>query len=184
MMNLQFRSSLLACLLLGGMGLGSAEAQVFRCTNASGGVSFSDAPCQGSHKGEMIEGKRSVEDIQAEREQARRAIDEKQRVRQAENERVQQDLQRQSLEQQKASKSARPSAGPPAQCIQAQKELEFVSSIRMISDDEKRMRMNSAITQVNAACGTHTPLMKEPDKIIVQPYPYLYPEPNRNVNGR
>ncbi|WP_227001316.1 hypothetical protein [Pulveribacter suum] len=52
-------------------------------------------------------------------------------------------------------------------CKQARKELEFVSSIRTISQDEKRMRMNAAIAQVNAACGTQMPLMQEPDKVII-----------------
>lgn len=52
-------------------------------------------------------------------------------------------------------------------CKEARKEVEFVSSIRTISQDEKRMRMNAAIAQVNAACGTQMPLMQEPDKIII-----------------
>ena len=29
------------------------------------------------------------------------------------------------------------------------------------------MRMNAAIAQVNAECGTQTPLMQEPDKVII-----------------
>lgn len=42
-----------------------------------------------------------------------------------------------------------------------------MSSIRTISQDEKRMRMNAAIAQVNAACGTQMPLMQEPSKTII-----------------
>lgn len=52
-------------------------------------------------------------------------------------------------------------------CKEAREELEFVSSIRTLSRDEKRMRMNAAIAQVNAECGTQTPLMQEPDKVII-----------------
>lgn len=59
--------------------------------------------------------------------------------------------------------------GASLQCKQARKELEFVSSIRTISQDEKRMRTNAAITGVNAACGSNTPLMQEPSKVIGTP---------------
>ena len=54
-----------------------------------------------------------------------------------------------------------------AACKEARKELEFVSSIRTISQDEKRMRVNAAIAQINAACGTTMPLMQEPQKVII-----------------
>ncbi len=54
----------------------------------------------------------------------------------------------------------------------AQKELQFVSSIRTISEEEKRLRVNAAITQVNAACGSQTPLMQEPARVIVAPPAY------------
>ncbi|RYF26994.1 MAG: hypothetical protein EOO33_06080 [Comamonadaceae bacterium] len=68
--------------------------------------------------------------------------------------------------------AATPLAETPA-CRQAQKELEFVSSIRTLSQDEKRMRTNAAITNVNAACGTQTPLMQEPPKVIVGAHPAI-----------
>jgi hypothetical protein len=63
-------------------------------------------------------------------------------------------------------------AATPA-CKNAQKEMEFVSSIRTLGTDEKRMRTNAAITNVNAACGTSTPLMQEPPKVIVKANPTI-----------
>lgn len=54
-------------------------------------------------------------------------------------------------------------------CRDARKELEFVSSIRTVTQDEMRMRTNAAISNVNAACGSNTPLMQEPQKVIVTP---------------
>jgi len=62
-----------------------------------------------------------------------------------------------------------PSFNTSPPCKEARKELEFVSSIRTISQDEKRMRMNAAIAQVNATCGTQMPLMQEPSKTIINP---------------
>ncbi len=49
--------------------------------------------------------------------------------------------------------------GASLQCKQARKELEFVSSIRSLSEGEKRMRMNAQISNVNASCGTNMPLL-------------------------
>ncbi|MDR3016723.1 hypothetical protein [Delftia acidovorans] len=71
--------------------------------------------------------------------------------------------------EQQARQTAAPAPeqlGASLQCKQARKELEFVSSIRTISQDEKRLRTNAAITGVNAACGSNTPLMQEPPKVI------------------
>ena len=47
------------------------------------------------------------------------------------------------------------------------KEMAFVSSIRTFTDDEKRMRMNAVISDMNASCGTKMDLLQEPAKIIV-----------------
>lgn len=54
-------------------------------------------------------------------------------------------------------------------CVSAQKDMEYVASIRSLSDDQKRARMNAAITSVNATCGTNTPLLQDPPKILVAP---------------
>lgn len=76
--------------------------------------------------------------------------------------------QQRVIEQQarQASAPAPEQLGNSLQCKEARKELEFVSSIRTISQDEKRTRTNAAITSVNAACGSNTPLMQEPPKVI------------------
>ena len=76
------------------------------------------------------------------------------------------------LSQQQAAQAAAPRAQSPGDspaCKAARKELEFVSSIRTVSQNEKRMRTNAAISNVNAACGSNTQLMQEPAKIEVRP---------------
>ena len=146
-----------------------ASAQVHRCKDASGKLTYSDQPCASGQNGEIIERQKSREQILEERLQAAEANERKYRSQAA-----QQEVQ--MFEQQQRLSVMPPSRQPAAQdkaasrqCKEAQKELEFVSSIRTLSQNEKRMRTNAAITSVNAACGSNTQLMQEPPKVVVQP---------------
>lgn len=81
------------------------------------------------------------------------------------------EAQQRTLEQQARSTAPSPALSASSQaCQQARKELEFVSSIRTLPQDEKRLRTNAAITNVNAACGSSTPLIQEPAKLMAAPY--------------
>ena len=71
------------------------------------------------------------------------------------------------MEKAQAQPAARtmPAPSNPSQsleCHEARKDLDFVASIRSLSDFDKRIRMNAAIAATNAACATNTPLMQEP----------------------
>ena len=141
-----------------------AHAQVYQCKDASGKVSYSDAPCAQHQTSRTVEEARSAADIQRERAQANEAIDRKQRDVQSGREQLRLDMQQ--------TRSDAPPSGtrdlastPPG--AQAKKEMEFVSSIRTLGESEQRVRTNAAITNVNAACGTHTPLMQEPTREII-----------------
>lgn len=168
------RHILLLCLSLGALAGPVAQAQVHRCSTASGATVYSDAPCSEGQTGRLIERHKSPEELQQERAQAAAANDRQARERTAE--RLRQDVLS-TVPERSAAAAPLPSDSPA--CKSAQKELQFVSSIRTISEDEKRLRVNAAITQVNAACGSQTPLMQEPARVIVVPPAYGHGAPTR-----
>ena len=146
-----------------------STAQVHKCKDSSGKLAYSDQPCAPGQNGEIIERQKSREQILEERLQAAEANERKYRSQAAQQEvQMFEQQQRQSAMPQSRQPVAQDKAAS-RQCKEAQKELEFVSSIRTLSQNEKRMRTNAAITSVNAACGSNTQLMQEPPKVIVQP---------------
>lgn len=148
-----------------------AAAQVFQCKDASGKSTFSDSPCSSTDAGALIQRKKSDDEISRERADAAQANEQKYQRQLNEMQQRQIESQQRVIEQQarQTTAPAPEQLGASLQCKQARKELEFVSSIRAISQDEKRMRTNAAITSVNAACGSNTPLMQEPPKVIGTP---------------
>ncbi|QNP50579.1 DUF4124 domain-containing protein [Diaphorobacter aerolatus] len=147
-------------------------AQVYQCKDASGKTSYTDTPCDPQHlqqqqQGRLLQGQKSPEQIEQERNRSNEALDRKYRDRQDSREQQRLDLQQQ--EQSRAATQAPVNLADSPRCRSAQKELEFVSSIRTLGEDERRMRLNAEIARVNAACGSNTPLMQEPPKVIVHP---------------
>lgn len=158
----------------------SASAQVYQCNDVHGNFIFSDQPCDtlGASGGPIQRGP-SAEEIDKERQQAHEATERKYQRRAAEREQQAFDQQMEAAQQRQAlgarAASLRHSDTPA--CKEAQKELEFVSSIRTISQDEKRMRTNAAIANVNAACGSDTPLLQEPPQVLEHPVSVPYTTP-------
>lgn len=163
------RTSQLMGIALCAVVISTAQAQVHRCTNAAGQSIYTDAPCAEGQTSKLIERQKSAAEIAQDRANADAAAERKYRAQAAE--RAQQDTPTAAPAPTSASPQT-PLAATPA-CKSAQKEMEFVSSIRTLSPDEKRMRTNAAITNVNAACGTNTPLMQEPPKVIVKANPVI-----------
>ena len=161
------RTSTLMGIAICAVMLSTAQAQVHRCTNAAGHSIYTDTPCAEGQTSKLVERQKSAAEIAQDRANADAATDRKYRAQAAE--RAQQDAPPSSPSQ---TSTPTPLAATPA-CKSAQKEMEFVSSIRTLSPDEKRMRTNAAITNVNAACGTSTPLMQEPPKVIVKTNPVI-----------
>lgn len=152
----------IACIFLGLAGASSnAVAQVYKCTDIRGEIIYSDAPCGTGATGAMLEGKKAADELARERESAAQALERKYQQRAQEN--------RASPEEVRPVLRPDPAPSPANSmaCAEARKELAFVSGIRTIPQDEKRVRVNAAIAQVNAGCGTQTPLMQEPDKLII-----------------
>ncbi|NIF82531.1 DUF4124 domain-containing protein [Comamonas sp. Tr-654] len=145
-----------------------ATAQVYRCKDSTGSITMSDKPCSVGQSGELLERKRSNEEIDQERMQAAEANERKYRQQLHDMQHSQLESQQRRLEHQSSGAQAVSPSQSPA-CKEARKELEFVSSVRTVSQDEKRMRTNAAISNVNAACDSNTPLMQEPQKVIVAP---------------
>ena len=143
----------------------SAFAQVYQCKDASGKVGYSDAPCANHQTSRTVQEARSAAEIQQERSQANEAIDRRNRDAQASREQQRLALQQQSRNVAQGNEARNPANSP--QCTQARKELDFVTSIRTLGESEQRVRTNAAIANVNAACGTNTPLMQEPTRVII-----------------
>lgn len=161
--------STVACLVIAAVCL-PVNAQVHRCTDATGKIIYSDAPCAQNQTGKMIEPQKSREQILEERQQAAEAKQRKYQAQTLEHNSQVAEPPRQSAAQH--TKSEPQNLALSRECREAKKELEFVSSIRTLSEREERLRTNAAITNVNASCGTHTELIQEPPNVIVQPnYP-------------
>lgn len=160
------RKSQLIAIVIGTVVTATAQAQVHRCTNAAGQSVYTDVPCPEGQTSKLIERQKSAAEIAQERANAEAATERKYRAQSAE--RAQHDASTSSPSPAPTSTNTPASLASTPACKNAQKEMEFVSSIRTLSQDEKRMRTNAAITSVNAACGTNTPLMQEPPKVIVK----------------
>lgn len=149
-----------------------AVAQIYQCKDPSGEMNFSDRPCSSAQVGGMIERRKTDAEILQERAEAAQANERKYRQQAVDAQRRQIDSQQRMIDQQaqqSAAGAAPASASALLTCREARKELEFVSSIRSLSEGEKRTRMNAQISNVNASCGTNTPLLQEPPKIVLTP---------------
>ncbi|MCG3782891.1 DUF4124 domain-containing protein [Delftia acidovorans] len=143
-----------------------AMAQIYQCRDPSGEMNFSDRPCSSAQVGGMIERRKTDAEILQERAEAAQANERKYRQQAVDAQRRQIDSQQRMIDQQ--AQQPTPASAAPG-CSQARKELEFVSSIRSLSEGEERMRMNAQISNVNASCGTNMPLLQEPPKIVLTP---------------
>ena len=145
-----------------------ASAQVHRCKDTSGKLTYSDQPCAAGQSGGVIERQKSREQILEERLQAAEANGRKYRAQDAERERQMFELQQQQQRRQTAppygAQAATQDKSSSRECKEATKKLEFVSSIPVTPRVDSRMRVNAAIAQVNASCGTKTELMQEPPR--------------------
>lgn len=164
------RKFMIAALLLAMAPL--TMAQVHKCKDAAGNHLFSDRPCDAvGGQGKQVQRGRTSEEVYQERVQANDAIERKYQRRAAEREQQAFDQQMESTRQQQVNQT-RPEPqrqSDTAACTKAKAELEYVSSIRTIPLDEKRLRTNAAISNVNAACGSNTQLMQEPPKVKRNP---------------
>lgn len=138
--------------------LGGAHAQVYKCKDANGKMVYSDAPCASQQSGGLIQRKSTDYEKYQERVQAAEANARKYREQAAER-------QREYAEQQSypdtSGASGRAGQAATQDCQKAKQELQFASSIRTGTTTEKRTRVNAAIAQVNAACGSNTELIQD-----------------------
>lgn len=147
----------------------TAHAQVHRCKDAGGRIIYSDAPCPSSQSGELIERRKSRDEILEERLQAAEANERKYRARMAEDSRLA------PVQPMRSEAPAYPAQGQnlaaSRECKAAHKELEFVSSLRTLTQRDKWVRTNQAIAGVNGACGGNMPMMQEPTRNAAPPAP-------------
>ena len=147
---MRWKTIAITCLGLAAM---SAGAQVHRCKDATGKLMFSDRPCDVGQTGGQIMRQRSEDEIYQERMNAAEAQERKQL--------------RREMEAEQAARQAPPppSVAPvqsaqsvnPFQCRKAKEELDLAMSLRTLSPEEKRIRVNGEQAKVAAACGTPPP---------------------------
>ena len=153
-----------AFLVISALACSAASAQVYRCPDkATGRVIYSDAPCA---DGRQIVKQLSDEERALSAERASIARERAQLERERAALRQQRDSSRQQPQQ--SQDSSRPAIDQFA-CQKAKRELSIASNLQSESPAGKRRRMNAAIIEVNASCGTRTELIQEPVKIYVEP---------------
>lgn len=145
---------------------GWSQAQVYRCEDGKGKISYTDAPCAQAHRADLIERKRSRAEIEQERLKATLALE--LRMQEENEAQLRRELakQQETKEQQLAAAAPAPDLSNSPACQQARKDLDWIHNIQSLSDAARRARMNAAITQVNAACGTKTELIQEPVQVV------------------
>lgn len=144
----------------------SSFAQVFRCDAGGGKVTFSDQPCADGSAGKQVQRKRTEQEIMDDQMRADMANERKYRARAAEQGQLASDRQETLMRMNQPAPAPAPLATSQG-CKDAQKDYDFAASIRTGSDADRRIRTNAAITKVNAACGSNTPLQQEPKKVII-----------------
>lgn len=135
----------------------TASAQVYRCPDkATGRLTYSDAPC--------MDGKQIVRQLSDE-ERAMSAERSSLARERAQLERDRAAMQQQATvpRQQQQAQASAPVIDQIA-CQRAKRELAIASNIK---SEDKRTRMNRAIIEVNASCGTKTELIQEPVNIHI-----------------
>ena len=178
---MQIRLAFLFLLL--GIG-GLAQAQVYRCEDSKGRVTYADAPCIKGRDTGLIERKKSEVEILRERQDAANANQQRLAKENAELKRREHE-QSIALQEQQAATSAANSvnlANTPA-CARARKDMDWIQNINTLSDEQRRARMNAAITQVNAACGTNTELIQEPAQVVTPGFSHCHNRSCYNTQG-
>lgn len=134
-------------------------AQVFRCPDkATGHITYSDVACA---DGRQIVRERTPEERQQDAERAERA-----------RHGSEPDAVRPPLADPAVHAPAPVASHPaidPFLCKAARRNLSVASNMQSGSPMDKRRRMNAAIIDVNAACGTQTELIQEPVRVEVNP---------------
>ena len=141
--------SLLACV---GACSWPAQAQVVRCTDPrTGKVAYTDGRCEGGTQAQEIEGRKSPEDLQAERALAAEALARKQQ--RLEIEAAEQRLESARAREARAASPAAPDYARSAACVQSRQNLE-VQTNRVASGAlyEDHLRLQAAQRQMNLDC--------------------------------
>lgn len=124
----------------------SAGAQVHRCKDANGKLIFSDRLCDSAQSGELVQRKRTREEILREREQAFDAENRKQARRMAEQERELVEQGRRSRQVQ-----AMPQVQQPAEDWQSRKNREnAATSAGSIANNGSRFDQNAEAERARA----------------------------------
>ena len=144
------------CLVLAGVFLSAgAHAQVVRCTDAqTGKVSYTDGKCAGGTSAHEVEARKTPEEIRADRELAKEALERKQQrlraeadVAESENRRA---IDRARVERVPSASSADYARTP--ECVRSRRNLDEVGREARGDTYEQNLRLETAQRQVNFDC--------------------------------
>ena len=136
-----------------------AQAQVVRCTDAgTGKVTYTDGVCPGGTAVREVEPRKSVTELQQERELAAEALERKQQRLQAEATAAETDALR-NAERDRARAAQAAAAAPQPQdyarspdCARSRRNLDMVASGLSRSTYEQELRLEAAQRQVDLDC--------------------------------
>lgn len=154
-----------------------AAAQVHRCKDASGKLTYSDRACDKDHSGELIEQKKSPEEIFAERMRASEANERKYRAQAAERQ-SQAVEPRQNQTRATENQQDAPNRATSRECQAAQRQLDLVASITTLSADAMRQRVNDAEFKVRTLCGSSASSASARQATPPTPVPVPVPVPD------
>ncbi|MDA8446097.1 DUF4124 domain-containing protein [Paracidovorax valerianellae] len=129
---------------------GPVQAQVMRCTDpGTGKVTYTDGACDKGTAVREVESRKTPEEIQEERAQAREALQLKQQRLQIERQEAQQEA-RQDRERSAARVPADPSRSP--ECARSRRNLDRVANESGLGNYDGQARMAAAQRQMDLDC--------------------------------
>lgn len=130
----------------------AASAQVYRCKDASGNTTYAGSPCTGAHTGTQIQRAQTREEMLEERLRIAEENERKANIRAQTAERASINRESESRTLNINYQNNTPDKSKSIECMNAKKELEYVSSIQTLSRDAKRARMSAADSNFWVSC--------------------------------
>ena len=143
--------TLVACIGLAALA-NAASAQVYRCKDSSGNTIYAEKPCSGSLSGQQIQRAKTREEMLEDRLRVAEENERKANIRALSAERASFSREPQERTVNINYQDNTPDKSKSIECINAKKELDFVSSIQTLSREDKRARMSAADTNVRVSC--------------------------------
>lgn len=131
-------------------------AQVHRCKDASGKISYSDVACPSSQSGDLVQRAKTREEQLEER---LRIAEENERKSAKRAEKAERSAERSSYDRSPQERTVNinyrndtPDKSKTWECTRAKQELDSIASMQTLSPDMRRSRMSAASANVSVSC--------------------------------